>query len=833
MRRTLSALFCASFFLVACGGSGGGSNEPAPGGGGEQPPPQQGEEPRYSAQITRTNYGVPHITAKDWSGLGYGYGYVHAEDNLCVVLEDLVTVAGERARYFGRDGAYTILPNGTTANNVDSDFFWRMMASDERVAQWRAKALPEVREGTRGFAAGFSRYVRELKNGQHPGRHAACRDAEWLREISTDDLYRRYIRLALLASSSVFVTEIATAQPPKTTIWTELTKLAEQLLAVLDPSTSLGLPKISASNMYALGPEAVKEGAQPLLFGNPHFPWLGTERLYKAHLKIPGKYQVAGAGLYGVPLALIGYNEHLAWSHTVSTAYRFTLYQLKLVPGDPTAYFYDGEIRRMEAVPLEIEVLEDSGEISTEKRTLYRSHYGPMLELGAAGLKILPWNGLTAYTLRDANAENDRMINQYFKWNTAQSLDEFIDAQASILGVPWVNTVATAPNSPAYYADVTVVPNVPDSKVAACAAQPLASVISLVQPGLPLLDGSRSACEWNTDADAPAPGIFGPSNLPKLIRDDWVHNCNDSHWLTNPAEPLTGYASIIGDEGSRRSLRTRLCIKQVEERLAGTDGRPGDRFDLDSLQDVVLESRIHSAELGLDNVLTYLCPFGGVLTESGPVDISNACSVLANWDRKANLDSVGAHIWREFWREVGASLLPIWNTAFDPNDPVNTPRGLLVWNPEVAAAFGRAVRRVEAAGVPLDAAMGELQRSGIHDEFIPIFGGESFEGAFTIANAKEIPSGDPVPPVDSLPIDADGYRITYGNSYIQTVTWEPSGQGYRPIAEGFVTYSQSTDPASPYYQDFTKAYSAKKWHRFPYTEAEVSKSALESYTLTE
>ncbi len=48
-----------------------------------------------------------------------------------------------------------------------------------------------------------------------------------------------------------------------------------------------------------------------------------------------------------------------------------------------------------------------------------------------------------------------------------------------------------------------------------------------------------------------------------------------------------------------------------------------------------------------------------------------------------------------------------------------------------------------------------------------------------------------------------------------------------------MTYSQSTDPASPYYQDFTKAYSAKKWHRFPYTEAEVSKSALESYTLTE
>ena len=34
----------------------------------------------------------------------------------------------------------------------------------------------------------------------------------------------------------------------------------------------------------------------------------------------------------------IGWNEGVAWTHTVSTAYRFTPYEYQLVPGAPTTY---------------------------------------------------------------------------------------------------------------------------------------------------------------------------------------------------------------------------------------------------------------------------------------------------------------------------------------------------------------------------------------------------------------------------------------------------------------------------------------------------------------
>src|SRR5690554_7501050 len=62
--------------LGAClgGGGGGGSSSSEP-------------STRFSATIERTTYGIPHITADDYAGAGYGHGYAIAEDNLCVLAD--------------------------------------------------------------------------------------------------------------------------------------------------------------------------------------------------------------------------------------------------------------------------------------------------------------------------------------------------------------------------------------------------------------------------------------------------------------------------------------------------------------------------------------------------------------------------------------------------------------------------------------------------------------------------------------------------------------------------------------------------------------------------
>jgi acyl-homoserine-lactone acylase len=139
----------------------------------------------------------------------------------------------------------------------------------------------------------------------------------------------------------------------------------------------------------------------------------------------------------------------------------------------------------------------------------------------------------------------------------------------------------------------------------------------------------------------------------------------------------------------------------------------------------------------------------------------------------------------------------------------------------VQAALGDAVNAIAAAGFALDLRLGAMQHAWF-DPTIEIFGGlGDTEGAFTIAN----PEGG---------IREAGYPITFGNSYIQVVTWEPDTErgGFRPVADAFVTYSQSTDPASPHFSDYTREYSAKRWKRLPFRPAEIAAEKISEIHLT-
>src|SRR4051812_8938634 len=51
----------------------------------------------YRAEIRRTAHGIPHILAHNYRDLGFGSGYVAAEDNLCVIAEEFLTLSGQRS----------------------------------------------------------------------------------------------------------------------------------------------------------------------------------------------------------------------------------------------------------------------------------------------------------------------------------------------------------------------------------------------------------------------------------------------------------------------------------------------------------------------------------------------------------------------------------------------------------------------------------------------------------------------------------------------------------------------------------------------------------------
>ncbi|MEP5321955.1 penicillin acylase family protein, partial [Marinobacter alexandrii] len=96
--RYLSVSLLLSLGLIGCSDSGS-SRSPD-----EVVPEPPVEEFTYEATMTRTEYGVPHIVAQDWGSLGYGHGYVFAEDNYCMLMEEIIRASGQSLEFFGEEG---------------------------------------------------------------------------------------------------------------------------------------------------------------------------------------------------------------------------------------------------------------------------------------------------------------------------------------------------------------------------------------------------------------------------------------------------------------------------------------------------------------------------------------------------------------------------------------------------------------------------------------------------------------------------------------------------------------------------------------------------------
>ena len=289
------------------------------------------------------------------------------------------------------------------------------------------------------------------------------------------------------------------------------------------------------------------------------------------------------------------------------------------------------------------------------KEDLYRTPQGYVIDAPDA---LMPWSPASVWALRDANGEQLRTIDTFLAMGSATSVRDLIAKQDRWGGMPWVNTTAADRAGNVLYADHSVVPNVPDDLAEACMT-PTGRVLQQVA-GLPGLDGTRASgdCAWRTDPDSARPGVFGPSNLPKTIRKDWVVNANDSYWLPNPDARLEGYANIIGCEQCERTLRTRMVYRYVMDRLA-----KGRKVTPASLRGTEHANRVMGAEVMRENgALDTVCQAAGG---------GASCDVLAAWDGRSDTDSVGTHIFEAFVERLPAQ--GVWLTPFSAVRPGEHP----------------------------------------------------------------------------------------------------------------------------------------------------------------
>lgn len=772
----LAALLLGSCALCACGRHGGGPAPLSP----------------SRVELARTTHGIVHVTAANFRGLGMGLAYAYAQDNLCMLADSLLTVRGERSRYFG-GAAYASTPvNGEygaasfylSLNNEDSDFFFKGYLDQAQLRAAYAGGAQEARDLLDGYASGYNRYLRDA-GGRYP---AACAGAAWVRPITADDVMLLIAEKALHASGEVFAQEIVDAARTP----------GQALVLARQPGRRLDAHFVAArlsraradqlgSNGLAIGRD-LSANRRGILLGNPHYPWTSTDRFYQAHLTIPGRYDAMGVTLGGLPMVVIGFNRDLAWTHTVTQARHFTTMRRALDPRDRlgTTYLVHGATVPMTSRTVSVELRDADGRIRSKSKTFWFSQHGAVLVKPEAGLD---WSRTFAHVLADANRDNTRLMAHWIAIGSAHSVAQLKGALDRNVGLPWVNTIAADRQGGTLYADASVVPHVTADKFASNC---------LINEALLMFDGARSACGWGADPGVPA-AISAPASGPWLMRSDYVGNSNDSYWLSNPGALLEGpaprgYSPLYGRNRVEQMLRTRIGFLQMEQRIA--ERRP---FVLADAQTLMYGDRIYAADLVLPELLP-AC-FGTADTVLLP-----ACQALSAWDRQANLDSRGAVLFREFWNTASA-IDRKWAIAFDPADPLRTPRGLApAAVPAMLDALASAARKLQALGVALDGWLGDYQDEARGGVRVPLHGAiGDIDGSYNSIHLRSA-------------LDARGYHdIAWGSSYTQSVGFDDAG----PLAFGLFAYGQSVDPASPYYSDQLPFYSAKRWPQLPFTAQQV------------
>ncbi len=712
-RRTAALFVAAALALTvgACTDDGSGDDAGAVVGEGDD----------YQATIRRTDGGIPHISGGSLADVSFGQGWASGQDRACDLADQVLKVTSQRARWFGP---------GEDDANIASDVAWLAIGIADRAATDWAEAPDDVAELITAFTAGWNAQLDEVGVD---GLAGWCAGAEWVGPLEPVHVYTYARAISLQASSGALTDYIASAAPPGGPAAGEA--------AGGEAASAPLVPAAVASNGWAIGADRSTEGGG-MLVANPHFPWEGELRFWEVHLTIPGEVDAYGVQLSGLPGIGIGFTEDVGWTHTVSAGNRFTAYRLDLVPGSPTTYRYGDETREMTPTEHTVEVLGDDGEVTEATRTTWASHYGPIIDFPGFG-----WTDAATITFRDANIDNDEFLEQYLGMLTADDLDEFIEVHEQVNGVPLFNTIATSADGRAWYADTSATPNLSDDALAAyeasLAADPIVSIAA--DNGAVLLDGSDPMFEWVEVEGARDPGLVPPADQPQVTHGDYVFNANDSFWVPHATALLDGdYSPLHGRQGTARSPRTRENAVVLDDMTA--EGASGDDglFTLDELADASLQNRGFTARELLADVVAR-CQAAGATPiaipaidplEPGPapgpatsvpapglpaatVDIAPACQVLSGWDGVYDLDRAGPPLWREMISRFESDALteagPLWATAFDPTQPIATPSGLVPAPAGGPAAdpvlqnLARAVQVLEAAGVPVEAPLGDVQ----------------------------------------------------------------------------------------------------------------------------
>ena len=351
-----------------------------------------------------------------------------------------------------------------------------------------------------------------------------------------------------------------------------------------------------ASNNWAVMPKRSATG-HALLAGDPHLDLTLPSIWYEVHLVVPGRLDVYGVTIPGVPAVVIGFNRDVAWTFTNTGADVMDFY-VEEVDDDrrPTRHRVDGAWRPIEP---RVEVYRGPKGDTVAVDTVYYTYRGPMQRVRDRWVSL-------RWTVLDAGREAAGFV----EGARARTAAEFEDAMARSYRAPAQNMLAADRGG--------------HIAIRSTGRYPIRA-----QNGAVALDGTKSANDWQGDLPvAKWPQALDPAQ-------GYLASANQQ-----PIDPRASDVWFGGDYDPWRALRINALLR-ADSSVTVDDMRrfqtdPGSaRADFYVPYFLNAALRVAQRDTGPNRV---------VLAEAG--------RMLNRWDRRYTASNTGAVLFEAALRQA-------------------------------------------------------------------------------------------------------------------------------------------------------------------------------------
>ncbi|MDP1814206.1 MAG: acylase [Leadbetterella sp.] len=577
-------------------------------------------------EIIWDNYGVPHVYANNEEEMYYALGWAQMHNHANLLLKLYAQARGCAAEYWGED-------------YIQSDSRIHLFnLPDSAQAKYKNYSGAD-KQYLDAFVAGINGYAKAYPNKIDPVA------SKLLPILATDVLAHstRVICLEFLA---------------KEDIASSMRQLAP------------------GSNSYAIGPSK-SASKNPMLVVNPHLPWSDLFLFFESQLTAPG-FNTYGVSLVGFPYIIIGFNEHLGWTHTVNTIDASDRYELSL---QDNGYLLDGKIEPFQKKTVTLNVLQKDGNVKQQDIVLTYSNHGPII--GEKANK--------AYAIRIAGLEN-AMLGQYHKMGKAKNLNEFENA-LKMMRNPMFNVIYADKGGNIFYLFNGNVPKRTEGDWAFWNGT---------------VDGTQSKYIWNK--------YHNYADLPKLLNPNtgFLQNANDPPWTST-------YPTVLDPKNFPTYMAPQSMQLRPQRAVNLIKGDSSITFD--ELIAYKMNTGMEAADRFLDDLFEAVKLYPDTVA-------TKATLVLKQWDKATDFDSRGAVLFAKWFDKLNTNMYAVpWSLEH----PVSSPDGLN--NPKQAVELlAKAATEVEQIYGSLDVAWGDVYRFKAGEYDFPANGGPGNYGIFRTMN---------------------------------------------------------------------------------------------------